>query len=157
MRQRAIRFLSGALIVFGTSRAFASDLHIGRVAAQPGQPVTVPVTFIAGHGPAITALSSDIHFDKGLGNPRCAAGSALAGVDKVLNCAAVEPGVVRLLIFGLNQDPIPNGEVATVTFDVLKKGRHQLHRLRSVTTASDANGNSLRLARKSGTVRVGLP
>lgn len=153
--QRALGVLGGAIIVLSGAQALAGGLQVGRVNARPGQPIAVPVTFTAGRGTAVTALTVDIHFDKGLTNPRCAQGAAMAGVDKIVRCAEVDPGQVRLLIFGFNQDAMPSGEVATVTFDVAPNWRHRLHRLLSEVSASDADGKPIQLARKSGTVRVG--
>lgn len=155
--QRAIGILGGAIIVFGATQVLAGELQVGRVVGRAGQAVTVPVTFRAGTGAVVTALSTDIRFDKELANPRCGTGAAMAGgaADKVVSCAEVSPGLLRVLIYGFNQDPMPNGEVATVTFDVLASVRHRLHRLVNLPDGSDANGNGLRIGRKSGTVRLG--
>jgi len=155
MMQRALGVLGGAIIVLSGTQALAGGLQVGRVSARPGQPITVPVSFTAGKGDAVTALTVDIHFDKGLINPRCAQGAVIANVDKVVRCAEVDRGQIRLLIFGFNQDPLPSGEVATVTFDVAPNWRRRLHRLASEVSASDADGKPIQLARKSGTVRVG--
>jgi hypothetical protein len=158
MMQRAIWALGGALMVLGAAHADASQLQVGRVRAQPGQSVTVPVIYRKGAGPVATALTTDIRFDTtALAHPRCAAGSALSegGADKRVMCAEPSPGMLRLVLFGFNQDPVPNGQVATVTFDVSADAQRQPYRLENTPTASDAAGHDFRLARKNGDVGVG--
>jgi len=159
MKRRALWILGGALLTYAASPTSASDLKIGRLQATAGAPVTVPVTYTAKGAPAATALSTEIRFDKGLANPRCAAGDAIAGgkADKTVRCGTPEPNVLRIIVFGFNQDPIPSGEIATITFDVLRSGRHRIHRLGNLPLASDGTGREFRLARKSGIVRVGTP
>jgi hypothetical protein len=157
MTQRIAWILGGALIVSAATQVFAGEVQIARVNGRLGQPVSVPVTYRAGSGPATTALSTDIHFDKELTNPRCAPGAVLASgaADKQLTCGVVTPGLLRLLLFGFNQDPIPSGEIATITFDVSPNARRRLHRLQNIPLGSDADANGLALTHKSGLVRVG--
>ncbi len=158
MTRRAIWGLSGMLVMLGAGKVWAGELEVAHVAAQAGQSVSVPVSYQQGGGTAATALMTDINFDPAaLSNPRCAAGAALTSgsADKMVQCAEASPGVLRVILFGLNQNPIPDGEVATVTFDVSATARPRRYALRNLPSASDAAGHDFRLSRKSGAVKVG--
>jgi len=139
--------------------AFAGQLVIGVAQVQPGQSVTLPVTYVTGKAgkKVAAAVATDIHFnDKVFNNPRCEAGSALshAAAAKTVKCAEPKPGVLRLAVFGLNVAPMPEGEVALVTFDVAADARPARYRLRQKPSAADAAGNDFRLGPRNGAVHV---
>jgi len=142
--------------------AFAGQLVIGKGQVQPGQSVTVPVTYVAGKAgnTVAVAVATDIYFNtKVLSNPRCEAGSALshAAAAKSVKCAEPKPGSLRLAVFGLNVAPMPEGEVALVTFDVAADARPARYRLRQKASAADAAGNDFRLGSHNGAVSVATP
>ena len=157
-RRELMGLLCGAIIVCDSAGAFAGGLQLGRVSGEAGQPVTIPVVYRGGRRPA-SALMVDIKFHSGLTNPQCAAGAALSNgnADKSVSCAERSPGSFRLILFGMNQDPIPNGEVATITFDVAATARPGLYALKATPTAAEPNGHKMRLAKRSGAVKVHVP
>jgi len=140
-----VTFASVVIVeVWGIGIAEAAMLRVGRAHGRPEGTVSVPVRFARQQGENIVGLSGDITFDATvLANPRCEVarklgiewgarkgrgGSEMAR-EKTAVCSEPRPGVVRIGIFGLNLVPIPAGEVATVTFDVLptaKPGRYPL-------------------------------
>jgi hypothetical protein len=155
-RRWAASGVLAAMMLCSAATAFGGELALGRVIGQPGQPVSVPVLYRQGSGPAMVGLGTDILFDPAaLTHPRCSAGSGLAGAtQKTVKCAEPHAGVLRLLVFGLDVSPVPDGEVATVTFDVAAGTRRRLLRLRHTPTAADANGKDITLTRRDGAVQL---
>lgn len=135
--------------------ASAGELIVGDAQAQPSAEVTVPITYRQGTGPAAAGLATDIRFPKGLTQPRCAPGAALSGGQKTVKCAEPKPGLLRVAVFGLNLDAIPDGEVATVTFQVSPGARPGSYRLRNRPSAADAEGKDYRLRHHDGMIRIG--
>lgn len=157
MTRKMMWALGGALVLCSATHAFAAQLKVGRVKGQPGQSVIVPVTYDGSGRVAMTALSTDIHYrPEVLSNPRCAAGADLnaSGADKTVQCSEPQPGLLRLVVFGLNQNAMPTGEVATVTFDVAADARPRKLQLRSKPSGADAAGNDRPVRRRNGSVRV---
>ena len=146
-----------------TAAAHAGELAIGNAQVLSGQTVTVPVTYTAGKAgkKVAAAVATDIRFNsKVFSNPRCEDGSALgsgAAAAKTVKCAEPQPGLLRVAVFGLNVAPVPEGEVARVTFDVAADARPGRYRLRQKPTAADASGNDFRLVQRHGAVRVAKP
>ncbi len=142
-------------ILGGVANALSGQLTLGAARAAPGQTVTLPVTYDPGTGRTAVALGSDIRFRTGLTNPRCAPGRALSKAGKTVRCAEPKPGLLRLVVFGLNVGPIPAGELALVTFDIAPGMRARSYRLQHTTRGADANGKEFGLRRRSGTIIVG--
>jgi hypothetical protein len=146
------------LVLCGASGAFASQLALGNVSGQNGQSVTVPVTYRHSRGRVAVAVGTDITYDRAvLTNPRCDTGSAVSTsgpAAKMVVCGQPKPGVLRLAVVGLNTAPLPDGEVATVTFDVASTKHHRIHPLRHKPGASDAHGTDFRLTRRNGAIRT---
>jgi hypothetical protein len=159
--QRAVTaMVMAAGLLMWTTVAFAGEMSLGAAEVLPGQPVTLALTYTGG-GRVAAAVATDIRFNaKVFTNPRCESGSALASngtAAKSVKCAEPKPGLLRVAVFGLNVAPVPNGEVALVTFDVAPGARPGQYRLRQKPTAADATGNDFRLQRHHGAVRVKRP
>jgi hypothetical protein len=150
----ALMGLAAALLLHPTT-SYGGELALGRAAGQPGQSVTVPLIYRQGLGPQAAGLATDIQFNPtALVHPRCAAGPALDDAAKSVVCAEPQPGLLRVGVYGLNLDPVPDGEVATITFDLLSQARRGLYSLRHTPSAADAQGRDFFLARRNGAVRV---
>lgn len=125
------------------------DIIISKDSKQIGSSFQVPISLDSG-GQGISALSSDFIYDPNyLANPRVTIGNSgsQAGKDVVFN--EVRPGLFRVGVIGLNQNSIPDGEVAYVTFDVLTGGQTSL---RSLPTASDSHGNMIPVTFNNGRI-----
>ena len=152
----AILWAAIALFASGVT-ALAGELSIGDAQAQPGGEATVPITYQQGTGPAAAALTSDIRFSDRLTQFRCAPGAALSGGQKTVKCAEPRRGLLRIAVYGLNLDPIPDGEVAIVSFHVPPGMRRRAYRLRNRPSAADAAGKEYPLRHRDGIVRIGYP
>lgn len=105
---------------------------------------------------AATIVAGEIRFDpRALSAPSCAAGSALQAGTKSLQCALIKPGVLRLIVFGLDRDPVPEGEIARVGFAATPDLRASRYRLRlRKPTAANADGETVRLLRRNPPIRL---
>lgn len=130
-------------------------LRLGRVRGRRGQSLSVPVVYHSGAGPLATSVAADVIFDPGVfTHPRCQRHTSLTHARKTIRCAELEPGHLRMAVYGLNANPVPDGRLATVQFDVAPQARLGLYRLRHVPTASEAAGREFPLVRHGGTVRL---
>ena len=159
MNRRAMCMMAGVLMLCGAPRAtFGSQLQLGQGRGQAGRSVTLPLTYKLSGGRTAVALATDIQFDPAaLSNPRCDSGNVLSRAGKSVQCAQPRPGLLRIAVFGLNSNPVPEGEVATVTFDVAPGVRPRRVVLRQTPSAADANGTEFRIGRKTGLVRLTAP
>jgi hypothetical protein len=114
-----------------------------------GTSFTTPIILDA-KGQAISALSNDIIYDPNLlANPRVIIDDSATKAEKEVIFNEVKPGLLRLGIVGLNQNVIPDGTIAYVTFDVLKKDQVSL---RGQPTASDPQGKMISVIFRNGKI-----
>lgn len=154
--QTVMALLVTMTVSAGTVRA--GELTVGSAQTQPGQTVSVPVTYDPGSGRTAAALATDVRFDgKALKNPRCQAGSALSGgnAPKAVKCAVPRTGVLRLAVYGLNTEPVPAGELASISFDVAADAHPHSYKLRQKPSAADAAGKDFLLKHRNGVIQVG--
>ena len=154
MKQANGAFLGVVAILLTATHVNAGQLAVGSANTQPGQTVSVSVTYTA-EGKTAVALASDVRFNTAIfKNPRCENGSALGG-DKSVRCGTPKPGILRLAIFGLNTNPVAAGEVAKIVFDVAPAAKAGRYTLRHKPTAADKDGNDFKLTHSHGVVHVG--
>ncbi len=148
-----VAFVCGLVILAGGQATKAGEIRLGEATVEPGQSVTVPLRYSAS-GKTAVAVASDVRFNTSIfKNPRCSGGSALPA-NKSVRCGNPSRGVLRLAIFGLNTDPLPSGELATITFDIPATAKPGRYKLRNKPSAADKDGNDFRLTHGHGTVRV---
>lgn len=153
MKKLRAAFVYGAVIVASTTAALAGEIRLGDAVVEPGQSVTVPLSYSAS-GKTAVAVASDVRFNTSIfKNPRCSGGSALPA-NKSVRCGNPSRGVLRLAIFGLNTDPLPSGELATITFDIPATAKPGRYKLRNKPSAADKDGNDFRLTHGHGAVRI---
>ena len=90
-----------------------------------------------------------------LENPVAVESSSLVSADKSLGTGTPQPGVFRLVAFGLNPNVIPNGEVAVVSFDIKSDASPGTTPLPLTNLAStDPDGNGLDVVGNDGSIDV---
>ena len=99
----------------------AAKLTIGPAGGIAGDTdVKVPVELESVGGAQISGLNLDVGYDPTrLTVADITIGAAAAGADKTISWSLLGGGVVRVLVIGLNQNVIGDGDVANVIFDVL--------------------------------------
>jgi len=152
---RWIAALIAVPFILDAAAASAGQLTLGRAHARAGSEVAVPLQYRQQHGAAVVALMTDVDVDPTVvTNARCRSGTAATAAGKTVACS-LKGRRLRVLVFGLNTNVIPDGEVASVTFDVSPHARARLYILRQRSTGADATGREFRLAHGNGAVRVG--
>ncbi len=112
-------------------------------------PFTAPIVFES-NGQAVSGLSSDITYDPNLlTNPKVTLGEVAkqAGKDVIYNESS--PGHLKVGVIGLNNNSIPDGTVAQITFDVVRAGQISWS---NQPTASDPQGNTVTVTFKDGKI-----
>ena len=112
--------LIGASLVLCPAAAFAVTLTIAYSAAEVGGGrVAVPVSIDCWAGEEASTVQFDIAFDDDLMSLiDVTPGMAAADAGKQVSLSSLAPGVVRVIVAGFNQTPIPNGVIAEADFNV---------------------------------------
>ena len=97
-------------------QAFAQTITVGSVSGQAGTAVDLKINFTAGAA-GVATLHFDLAFSPSLSMVSTTTGSAATGAGKNAIGSAISGGV-RVLIFGLNQNPIGSGEVAIIRLNI---------------------------------------
>jgi hypothetical protein len=124
MRNVTILTLTALIAVLALIAAigtcFAATLTVGQNSAIPSQNgVSVPVSLSSGVGEQVAAAQFDIMFSSAiLVLSDATAGPAASSAGKDISFSTVEPGRVRLIIAGFNQNVIPDGIIANALFNV---------------------------------------
>lgn len=159
MKQRALNFVSIIamtmfLFIIASMPLEAASLNLGEVEINPGGKATIPLTLSQGYG--IVAVSADISYDTSvLKNPKAEIGDAAQSGEKQIHSSIPEQGVFRVSILGMNLDEIPDGTVATITFDVAPSAPIKKKVQLTVSpSASDAMGNTVPVSSENGVIRI---
>ncbi len=116
-------------ILFGIATLFfLLNLTIGSAQAAPlldlsnesgCGTVTLPITMTNEPGTDIVATSNDIAYDaEYFSFLDCIIGPAGESANKDVQCSFPAYGVLRVVVTGLNLNPIPNGIIAYLTFSI---------------------------------------
>ncbi len=118
--KKAIFFILSSALLLPAISATAATLEVGIATVSPGERhVPLPVNLFAGPGDEISAIQFDIVFDPfTFALPEILPGEAADAAGKMLSVNMLMPGVLRVLVAGLNQDSIPEGPLAYLLFDV---------------------------------------
>ena len=114
----ALWAMLGLGLVLAVSAAQAGKITLGTpvVTADGGLDVSVNVTPDSGQD--VAALQFDLHYDSSrYGFTDAASGGAAAGAGKDTVVSDIEPGMVRVVVAGINQDTLGSGTVATLHFE----------------------------------------
>jgi len=103
-------------------------LSAGTVSAEAGAAAAMPVTLAAETGEEISVVQFTLEFDVSvLTLAELMIGPAAESAEKDINSNVLEPGVVRVIIAGLNQNAIPDGVLVEAVFDVDAQAPPGLH------------------------------
>lgn len=130
------------------SNLFVVGIATGIVA---GQQVKIPINFLLGPD-IVSAIQGDILVPAGFTIISVVDGPAAIAAGKSV-ASSITGQIVRVLVFGLNQNPMFSGTEAVLTLQATataKKGPNPL--MPSNTTASDPDGNEVLLTQTSGLV-----
>lgn len=121
--------------------------------AVPGQVILAPLS-LSSQGQVIAGVQFDLAFDAGL-SVRLLPGAQLGSSGKTIYTAALPTGGFRVLIIGMNQGGIGDGDLLRAVIAVdpgISPGTAQIRLSNAVAT--DANGTSIPLSAAPATVQV---
>ncbi len=115
----ALLLLMPLSVAFGETAA----LKVQNATVPPdGRSLSVPVVFSAPAACAVAALQFDVEFDPAVltlaPSGGVLEGAAAKAAGKQISFSKVSPDRIRVLVVGLNADPIAGGEVATLNFNI---------------------------------------
>ncbi len=116
VRTAAAVGIPGGIGFMASARA-ATQLALGSVSAGPGEMADVPLTFQSDADPV--AAQVDIHYDAERLVPGFA-NSGSPGAFPTVISAVLSPGVVRVVLYSIENFPLPDGRVAVMPFRVLQ-------------------------------------
>ncbi len=148
------------LVLAGTASAQNPVIAVGSASGAPGTAVNLPVNFTAG-AIGVSTLQFDLSLPSGvtsLNPPGIITGSAALAAGKSASASVQPSSGVRVLIFGLNQNTIGNGGLATVNLNIASgTAAGTLTVGISGIVASDAGGNAVATTGTNGSVVVTVP
>lgn len=140
--------------------AEATTMVLGEATAAPGQSqVALPVSVAITEGQLITMLAWDVTYDPAVVDwEALVVDPAVAALGKQLQAYEVSPGLVRLILYGLDRQAFTSGALAECRLRVLPNaaagstvvGLNQ-------ATAANGNGGELPLGTADGRVWVEVP
>ena len=140
-----------------TSTLNGATLTIGSSSGSPDtKNISIPMNLSSASGERVCGFNFDLNYDASkLSFKDVTLGSAATEVGKSLSYSQPSSNTVRIVVIGLNQNVIGNGEVLTFTFNVLNNapvGKAEL----TITkpSISDPNGKSLAVNVGSGEINV---
>ena len=110
-------FVSALLAAAATAQDVA--LEIASVDGVGMQQVTVPISIVGGATPPATLILDVTYQDLIFRPAGVNAGAAALAASKGVSSSVVAPGVLRVIVSGLNQNTMSPGIVANVAFDVI--------------------------------------
>ena len=145
----------GCLASFrSTALAQTPGVTVASVAGSAGSTVDLPVTFTAG-ATGVSALQFDLTFPSALSYVSVTTGSAATTAGKSASGNAISGGA-RILVFGLTQNAIGSGSIATIRLNVAEGTTPGVLAL-GITgiVASDPAGTAVAVNGLGGAVTVG--
>lgn len=136
-----------------TNASKSALLVVGVSTATRNQDVQIPISFIPGPDP-ISGLQQDIVWPSSFTVVSLVAGPAATAAGKLVQTNTVD-GIVRMLVFGLNQTAIGEGVIAVVTLranSIAPNGTHPITTCNP--SASDGNGMPVSMSLTSGWVKL---
>ncbi|PIQ89413.1 MAG: hypothetical protein COV72_03135 [Candidatus Omnitrophica bacterium CG11_big_fil_rev_8_21_14_0_20_42_13] len=134
-----------------------ATLAVGEISERSGAGIIVPVILgLENKKEDIFALSFDFDFDSSaLSFKKAVIGPAANDSAKILSYSEISAGKVRILIFGLNANAIPEGGVADMIFEAKDSAPAGIYKVSfSSAIASDNEAGSAALSLMGGEVPI---
>jgi cysteine-rich repeat protein len=123
--RRNARAVVAIALVLGSTRASTVRADVSLTATTgfgaPGSTVTLTVDIASSGGSLPSTLNFDLVFDAGRLSvlpQSVTCGAACAAAEKMVQTGLLEPGRLRVIVFGLNATAIPDGELVGVPFTI---------------------------------------
>jgi hypothetical protein len=150
------------LTLMGDSAAGSPTAVIsaGSGSGKPGDTnISAPINLQSQDGAQVAGMNFDLSFDdKRMDVSNVTIGSSASSAGKIISWSRPSSDTLRVIIFGLNQDPIPSGTVANVIFNVLESSAPGTSPLTlSHAAATDPSGGGIGIKLNHGSFTVLTP
>ena len=146
-------FLITALLTAAVSANAAPNVKLGSVSGDAGSSVIVPMT-LTSNGFNSCAIEYTINYDSTrLEYQSVSTGSAASSAGKEAHASNAAPGTIKISVFGINSNAIPDGVVANLTFRI-KNGASGVATLNGQCGVTDGIGTPATSGCGSGTVSI---
>jgi hypothetical protein len=145
------------LLFVWASSAFAAELHLSSAAVAANEPAALTVSLQSGQG-VLTGLQFDLEYDFSRFELKVEIGLAAENAAKVLQTNVIQPGRLRVLIFGINRTQLADGVVAIARIALKGKadtGQEYPIRI-SQPVGSSSEGETVPVTGTGGSVTTGL-
>ena len=130
----------------------APSIDLDSVTGNIGDIVTVSITLINERWTEIVGTTNYIEFNPDyLSFIGCTIGPAGEAANKDPQCNETSPGLIKAGVFGINLDPIPDGVIAYLNFEVLACGDHVLV---NVPDAANPSGDPVEVSGEDGEISI---
>lgn len=144
-------------VMLWSGLAWSAQLTLGGAQADAGAVgVLLPVSLLSENDESVASLQFDIQFDsQSLSVDAIQVGEAAQNANKTLSTSTLNPGHMRVIIAGFNQNAIANGSVARVyvTVGQVPDGTYPLDLINAIL--STPGGQSVPVVLESGAILVG--
>ena len=152
-----IVIISLFLVLAGADVIQAATLTLGNSSGALGtEDVIVPVNIASGAGENVAGINLDINYSATqLSFNGVSAGQAAIDADKSVSSSTPAEGVIRIVVFGVNQNSMNDGVMANVNFDI-PAGASVGEVVLSVSNAvaTDPDANEVTLSTVNGSVMI---
>lgn len=122
-----------------------SGLTLGQAVVNAQGSVSIDVLLASGDQP-VTAVQFDLQYQNQTMDLSVSAGSAINSAGKDIATSNPQPALARILIVGLNRTPIPDGVIATLSFQVKAGASTGIYPIEAANgVGSDSNGGAVDL------------
>ncbi|MGA1871170.1 MAG: cohesin domain-containing protein [bacterium] len=145
------------LLYSGVGLSQAASVAVCDGSGFPGaQNIEVPLELTIEKGEHVAAIQLDISYDPNLLTfKEVAAGQAALDSKKQVTGSTPSEGTIRTIIYGLNQNSLEDGIIATISFDIKSSASAGVIPLSaSNATASDPDANFLSLNTAAGSITI---
>ncbi len=111
-----MRRISLFLLLVIAASANAATVSLGNLAGNAGQSVTVSIP-LQNQGAQLAGVQFDLIFDKTAMTITAVAGDAANAAQKFISTSS-QPGGIRIIVAGFNQNLIADGNVANLTIAI---------------------------------------
>lgn len=153
----AVAFGLVGVLMVAPGKAEATTLVLGEATAAPGQSqVALPVSVAITSGQLITMLAWDVTYDPAIVDwEELVVDPAVAALGKQVHAYELSPGLVRLVLYGLDRQAFTSGALAECRLRVLPQALAGSTLVGvSAATAANGNGGDLPLGTADGRVWV---
>ncbi len=138
-------------------QAFAATMTVGQSDGHPGETaVSVPLTLNSSPGDIVAALQTDAKYDpNALTVTSISSGPSATAANKTVSFSTQTPGIVRLIVAGLNQNAISDGVVAIMVFDIAQGASTGVQTIQLAgALAADPTGSAVPIETTPGSITI---